>query len=243
MTLTTIAIIAAGALAGGFVSGLAGFGMALVTLGIWLHVVAPGVAVVAVLVCSVFAQAMTIRTIWHVMDARRVLPFIVPGLIGVPLGAMLLGSVEPALFKNVMGVFLVVFSALMLAWRRPMNVAWGGRAADGVVGFIGGVMGGFAGLSGPMPTIWATLRGWSKDEKRSVFQAFNISMLSAALLANIAAGRMTRETAITAAVALPTALIGARLGVLAYPHLSDRRFTDVVLALMGISGVFLIWTH
>ncbi|MEQ1648462.1 MAG: sulfite exporter TauE/SafE family protein [Hyphomicrobiaceae bacterium] len=243
MSLPTILILIAGALAGGFVSGLAGFGMALVTLGIWLHVVAPEVAVTAILICSVVAQASTIRTIWHVLDPKRVLPFIIPGLVGVPLGSMLLGSVEPGLFKQAMGYLLIAFSTFMLTWRRPMRMTWGGKPADAVIGFIGGIMGGFAGLSGPMPTIWATLRGWSKDEKRSVFQAFNITMLGAALLANTVAGRLTNATLMVAAIAVPAALIGARVGVYTYPHLSDRRFTDIVLVLMGLSGLFLITSH
>ena len=51
--MTTIAYIMLflGALAGGFVSGLAGFGTALMALGIWLYVVPPSVAVPLVLIC------------------------------------------------------------------------------------------------------------------------------------------------------------------------------------------------
>ena len=44
-----------GALAGGFVAGLAGFGTALMALGIWLYVLPPSLAVPLVLICSVVA--------------------------------------------------------------------------------------------------------------------------------------------------------------------------------------------
>ena len=44
MDFATYAILLAGALAGGFVSGLAGFGTALMALGIWLYIVPPAVA-------------------------------------------------------------------------------------------------------------------------------------------------------------------------------------------------------
>ena len=33
-----------------------------------------------------WSQAQTLRTIWHAIDAKRVLPFIVPGLFDGPLG-------------------------------------------------------------------------------------------------------------------------------------------------------------
>jgi hypothetical protein len=39
------ALLFAGALAGGFVSGLAGFGTALMALGIWLYLMPPSLAV------------------------------------------------------------------------------------------------------------------------------------------------------------------------------------------------------
>ena len=47
-----------GALAGGFVSGLAGFGTALMALGIWLYVLPPDVVVQLVLICSVIATML-----------------------------------------------------------------------------------------------------------------------------------------------------------------------------------------
>src|SRR6266487_3872163 len=42
----------------------------------------------------------------------------------------------------------------------------GGRG----IGFAGGILGGLAGLSGVLPTLWASVRGWGKDERRGVFQ-------------------------------------------------------------------------
>ena len=54
-----------GALAGGFVSGLAGFGTALMALGIWLYVLPPSLAVPLVLICSVVAQTSTLPSIWR----------------------------------------------------------------------------------------------------------------------------------------------------------------------------------
>ena len=55
----TFALLLLGALAGGFVSGLAGFGTALMALGIWLYVVRPSIAVPLVLICSILGQTST----------------------------------------------------------------------------------------------------------------------------------------------------------------------------------------
>src|SRR6201982_2576284 len=88
-----------GALAGGFVSGLAGFGTALMALGIWLYVLPPAVAVPLVLICSVIAQTWTMPSIWKTIDFTLVWPFLIGGLLGVPLGTMLIAHADPNVFK------------------------------------------------------------------------------------------------------------------------------------------------
>ena len=87
-------VITFGALAGGFVSGLAGFGTGITAMGIWLYAISPSVAASLVVICSVVSQAQTLPRIWHAIEAKRVLPFIVPGLFGVPLGTLLLSQLD-----------------------------------------------------------------------------------------------------------------------------------------------------
>ena len=128
----------------------------------------------------------------------------------------------------------------MLGWRGRPAVSWGGRWADTVTGLFGGVLGGMAGLSGALPTVWASLRGWSKDDKRSMFQVFNLTILSAALIAHALAGRVTGALAVPVAMALPGTLLGAWLGFRAYRQLNDRNFSDLVMGLLLFSGAMLL---
>ncbi len=240
MTTSDALVIMLGALAGGFVSGLAGFGTALTTVGIWLHALDPITAATLTLVCSVVGQLQTIPSIWREIDPARVLPFIVPGLLGVPIGLGLLTYVDTQSFKFGVGLFLVGFATFMLVWRGSTAVSWGGRLADGTVGMLGGILGGMAGLSGALPTMWASLRGWSKDQKRSMFQVFNLTILTAALAAHAMAGRVTAALAVPVALALPGTLIGAWLGFRVYRRLSEQNFGDLVMALLLLSGAMLL---
>jgi uncharacterized membrane protein YfcA len=241
MTMGAALVVMAGALAGGFVSGLAGFGTGLVALGIWLHVVEPAPAATLVAVCSVASQAQTIRTIWHAIDRHRVWPMVVAGLLGVPVGSLLLLRLDINLFRLGVGLFLIGFSGFMLLWRVQPRLVWGGRTADSAIGFAGGILGGLAGLSGPLPTVWATLRGWSKDERRGVFQVFNLAILSAVVLWHLASGLVGPEFGWLIGMALPGTFTGAWLGAHAYRRLSDRRFHVVVLCLLALSGLSLVW--
>src|SRR5437660_5141063 len=130
-----------GALAGGFVSGLVGFGTALMTLGIWLYVLPPSQAVPLILICSVVGQSWTLPSMWRSFDLTLVWPFLIGGLIGVPLGTMLVASADPKVFKLSVGVLILVFSTALYLNKQPLAVTFGGRIADGAIGFAGGRLG------------------------------------------------------------------------------------------------------
>src|SRR5690606_2308094 len=80
-----ILLIFAGAFAGGFVNGLTGFGTGMTALVLWLHALPVTVAATLVLVCSVVAQLQSLPSIWHALAWRRLAPFLIGGLIGIPL--------------------------------------------------------------------------------------------------------------------------------------------------------------
>jgi uncharacterized protein len=240
MSAFAIALLLLGALAGGFVSGLAGFGTALMALGIWLYVLPPAIAVPLVLICSVTAQTSTMPSIWRMIDFRLVWPFLIGGLAGVPIGTLLIAHADPNKFKLSVGIFLLVFPTALYFLRASMAIRFGGRTADGIVGFAGGILGGLAGLSGPLPILWASVRGWSKDQRRGIFQAFNWTVLAAALCLQAATGFIHLEVLWLALLAFPGTMIGAWLGARAYHALNDRNFRDVVLALLFLSGVGLV---
>jgi uncharacterized protein len=243
MTLLPTLLILAGAFLGGFVNGLAGFGTGLVGLGIWLHAVPPAVAASLVIICSVAAQCQTIPSVWHAIDFRHIWPMLAAGVLGVPIGTRLLAHVDPEAFRLGIGILLIVFPATMLMGRPRRAIHWGGRAADAAVGLGGGILGGLSGLSGPLPTMWATLRGWGKDQRRGVFQAYNLTVLMVALAAHVAGGLVTREVGWLLLWAVPGTLAGAWLGAHAYRRLSDHHFHQVVLSLLGFSGLTLVWTR
>jgi uncharacterized membrane protein YfcA len=242
MTALTYALLLGGALAGGFVSGLAGFGTALMTLGIWLYVLPPTVVVPLVLICSVLGQTSTLPSMWRSFDFSLVWPFLIGGLAGVPIGTLLVAHADPTIFKLAIGALMVVFSVALLAWRAPMAFRFGGKTADGTIGFAAGILGGLAGLSGPLPILWASIRGWSKDERRGVFQTFNWTVLMAALVMQIASGLVSREVIGLALIVFPATLFSAWLGARAYHALDDQDFRDVVLVLLLVSGLGLVWS-
>ena len=156
---------------------------------------------------------------------------------------MLIAHADPKVFKLSVGVLLLVFPTALYFQRRPMALRFGGKAADAGIGFAGGILGGLAGLSGPLPTLWASVRGWGKEERRGVFQIFNWTVLLAALVpAGGGSGLIKPEVLWLALLAFPATILGAWLGARIYHALSDSNFRDIVLGLLLLSGIGLIWT-
>jgi uncharacterized protein len=242
MTTLTLLLLILGALGGGFVSGLAGFGTALMALAIWLYVLPPAVAVPLVLICSIVAQTSTLPSIWRSIDFRLVRPFLIGGLAGVPVGTLLIAHADPRMFKLSIGILLLVFPTALYFNRTPIAPAFGGRSADAIVGFAGGILGGLAGLSGPLPILWANLRGWDKDERRGIFQTFNWTILTASFCLQAGSGFVDAEVLKLALLAFPATLFGAWIGARTYHALSDRNFRDVVLGLLFLSGLGQVWS-
>jgi len=238
-----IAVVLFGALCGGFVSGLAGFGTGITAMGIWLYALPPSVAATVVIVCSVAAQLQTLPKVWHAIDPGRVTRFVVPGLIGVLPGTLLLAYLDPRTFKIVIALLLLIYSSWQLGSRgQPIKLS-GGRRVDSFVGLLGGIFGGLAGLSGPLLVIWSSFRNWSRDERRSTLQAYNGAILMLALVSHLLAGQFTRELIIAVAVALPGTLLGACAGSRLYVSASEEFYQRILLVLLMISAIILITTN
>jgi len=242
MGLEQIAILLAGALAGGIVNGLTGFGTAITALGIWLYAIPPTAAASLAIICSVASQLQTVHLIWRAIQWRRVLIFVIPGVLGVPIGTWLLPHIDPRLFKLGLGFVLVAYPGYVLVRKCPIASPWGGTIADGFIGFGGGLFGGLTGMSGVLPVVWTDVRGWSKEQRRSVLQVFNMAILSLALVSHAASGLLTRQVAVAAAIVLPVTILGAWAGSFAYRRLADRGYQRAVMVLLLISGLGLIWT-
>jgi uncharacterized protein len=243
MGLDRVALILFGAFAGGFVNGLTGFGTGITAMGIWLYAMPPTAAASLSVLTGAMAQLQTLRMIWPAIRWRRVLPFVVPGIFGVPLGTLMLTHIDPKFFKLGLGAFLIVYPLYVLARRSAVEYAWGGRFADGAVGFGGGFVSGLTGLVGVLIIVWTDLRGWTKEQRRGIVQAFNIVILAFTIASHAASGLLTRQLLLDAAVTLPATIVGARLGAFVYLRLGDRGYQRAVMLLLLVSGAALIWTN
>lgn len=237
----TLAVVLAGALIAGFTTGFAGFGTGLVSAGFWFHALPAPYVPPLVALASVAGQLVGLMAVRHAFAWQRAAPFLAGGVIGVPIGVAVLAWASPGLLRLSVGAFLVAYAVFQLAGLAKLSVgAWGGRPADGTIGLGGGILGGFAGLSGVLPLVWLQLRGGPSAQQRAVYQPFNLIVLTLASLGMVASGQITSVVWVIAALCLPFTLLGAWLGTKAYIGVSEATFRKAVTVLLLISGAILV---
>ena len=240
MPVSTYLIVALGAVVAGFVQGLSGFAFGLTALSFWAWVIDPKLAA-ALAVSGAFAgQLVAVFTVRRGFDLRRLVPFVLGGLAGIPLGILLLPRLDADWFKALLGLLLVLWCPAMLFARNLPRITVGGPLADAAVGLGGGLMGGLGGFTGVLPTLWCTLRRYERDVQRAVIQNFNLAMLSVTMVSYLASGVVTRATLPMLAVVLPAMLVPTFLGARIYLGISDAAFRKLVLGLLTLSGLALV---
>ncbi|GGX22527.1 hypothetical protein GCM10007242_32330 [Pigmentiphaga litoralis] len=235
-----LAVIIGGAIVAGFVQGLSGFGFGMTAMAIWAWVLDPQLAAVLSVFGALTGQVIAAVTVRRGFDMQRLLPFIIGGLVGIPIGVTLLPMLDPVIFKVFLGAFLVTWCPVMLLIGQIPHIHRGGRVADGVSGTLGGIMGGIGGFTGVIPTLWCTLRGYDRDTQRSIIQNFNLSMLAVTMVTYLASGIVTHDMWPMFAIVAPAMLIPSLLGSRLYIGISDVAFKRVVLGLLTASGVALL---
>jgi uncharacterized protein len=234
--------------ASALMSGLSGFGFSAIgALSLWL--LPPKLGVPLLMGLSAANQLMSIRQLRADMPPVRrwwphgPAPYLLGGLIGVPVGLRILHALPTSTLMAVFGVFLVLYAIYSLLKPETLRVSnAGGWIVSCVIGAIGGVVGGFTAFPGAAVVVWSGLRHLPKSESRAIVQPY-ILVLQLVALGLLAVQHPETFSAtywslllLTLPIVLPCTLIGVRL----YRYLSDVNFRRVTFMLLGVSGAGLL---
>ncbi len=236
------AVAFTGVFLGGFVSGLAGFGTALFALGFLLYVLPPEPAVAVILLLSLVSISQGLWTIRHaiVPNAAHMLRFLIPALFGIPVGSMLLAYVSPTALKLFIGVVFLTYGAAFVLLAQKPRVVPDSLPVDAAVGFVGGVLGGMAGLAGAFATLWSSLKPWPKDKTRAILQPHNFAILALSALWLSRRGVFTGEVLAFSAACLPVLVAGTLTGLSLYRRLNDVAYKTALVRLLFVAGALIL---
>ena len=237
---STLWLLAAGAALAGFVQGLTGFAFGLVATSIWAWWLPPQLVAAMSVFGAMTGQIATVLVARRPLQWPRLAPLLAGGLCGLPLGVWLLPRLDTATFQFGLGALLAIWCPVMLMSGRIPRITRGGRWADAAAGVAGGAAGALGGFTGPLPTLWCTLRGWDKGTLRGVIQNFNLVMLTVTFASYLATGVITSAMLPRMAVVAPALLVPVLLGARLYTGISPEAFRRVVLTVLTGAGVALL---
>src|SRR5919198_5548448 len=156
----SIVLFVGASFAAALIAGVAGFAFGLIAAAVWLHILTPLQTTTLIVVFGLVVQGYAVWKLRRALRFERLWPFLLGGIAGVPLGPELLRSTDPAHVRWAVGALLVAFVLYSLTRPAAVIATVGGRAADGGIGVVSGIVGGVTGLAGILATVWCALRGW-----------------------------------------------------------------------------------
>lgn len=233
------AVLFAGISKGGFGSGAAFAGAAILALA-----VEPGLALAVMLPMLMLIDVATLRPFWRQWSWPEARVLILGSLPGVVAGAFLYARADADLIRVLIGTIAVFFvlwqvavgRGIIRARKSPLGLG-SGLVAGGVAGFTSFV----SHAGGPPAAVYLLSRGLGKTQYQAttviVFFVVNI----AKFVPYAALGMFTKETALANIALVPFALLGAWLGVKAHRVIPERLFFALAYVLLLLTGFSLLF--
>ncbi len=239
LTLFQFSLFLAATFAAAFVAGVTGFAFALIAAAVWLHILTPLQTATLTISYGLLVQGYGFWKMRHAFDWSRVWPYIVGSAPGIAIGINVLRWANPAYMRAGIAAFLVLYAIYGLI-RPVLKPIQAGTAADIAVGFLSGLLGAMAGFPGIIIVIWCTMRGWTRDVQRSVFQPVSVALLAMSAIGLAATGSIALNTVYLFLTGLPALALGTWVGFRLYGKIDDEIFRKIVLWLLLAAGLFLL---
>ena len=234
MLSTALFVALFAALLAGVVTGLTGFGLALISTPILLFVYEPRTVVVLTAIFSIFINAAVVWDSWQEARRRLAVALLIPALFGIVVGALVLGVIDPIYIRLGVGA-IVIFSALLLVRDITLpgaNTRWGTLVA----GSASGALSTSTGLAGPPIVLLLASRGLPKHEFRGTTAMYFLPMSIAGLAVLAVRGLVEAPEVPLGLVLVPVAIVGKAIGTAFLKHVSESAFRAVTLGLVILTG-------
>jgi uncharacterized membrane protein YfcA len=224
-----------------------GFGLFAVPLFLFMGFSLPD-TVIMVVIGSAVQKITAVSYLWKAADWKGHAPYMIVGLLTLPLGVYCMYRVsflsQPAV-KQVIGA--VILLLLTLQWKglikskEKVAAAWGYTA-----GFFSGFLNGLANIGGPPLVLWILAHRWPNEKMRVTPIAFSLIFVPfQVLFMALMFGSALWSPLLNALLLTPSVLLGTWLGLKIGKNISKQhlqiymRVLLLFIALSAIAGPFL----
>ena len=214
---------------------ISGFGFALLSMPLTTFIAGIRVATPLVAITATTIGCMVVTNCWQHADRKALLWLVLTGVIGIPLGVLLLNHLSEFWLKRGLGAFLLAYCLYSLVMPELPLVQDGPFTL--FFGFIGGLLTGAFNTGGPPVVIYGTLRRWAPEEFRSTLQLYFLAVSVIAMLGHAAAGLWTHQILWLYLASLPALLLGLYLGDKINLMIPKQLFNRIIYGLLFVTGL------
>lgn len=226
---------------GGFVKGVIGLGLPLITVSL-LSLLLPVQQVVGLLALPILlSNAWQAHRAGGIMQpVLRFWPLVVAAFFGIAAGVYLLVSMPPHILLAILGVVVVVSCAAMLTKWAPQIGPSLEKPVGALTGIVAGVCGGISTVWAPPISIYLLMLNVEKNEFiRATGALFLMGGIPTVILYGFNGIVHTGNIGWSAAL-VPVAFLGMTLGKMVRDRISQERFRRMLLWFLIFLGIVLI---
>lgn len=238
ITLTTLIFGSLTILAAGLTSGLTGFGYGLVSVPLLILILPPQTVVPIIVILSTI---INITVAWEArkhISLRRIWTLLIGGMIGTPVGAYFLKSLDANVLKVWIGGVIVVFGVLFLKGFKK-QVAHE-KLALLPIGLVSGLLNGSTSMSGPPVILFFSNQSLDKQTFRASLVTYFTALNFFTIPVFLANGLFTLTTVKYSLIFLVPMFIGVTIGIKLSHRLPENLFRRIALIIVTLAGAFSI---
>ncbi|KRM57903.1 hypothetical protein C5L31_000102 [Secundilactobacillus malefermentans] len=241
----TIALIILIALFGALVRTVFGFGEALVTMPLLALVGFNIQASTALIGALGLLVALPATVKYHTkIDFAVVRRLVAGSVLGVPVGILLIKTVNRSLVLHLFGGFLILYGAyslLKVLRNRPGKAHLHANGWDYLAGIISGTMGSAFNSHGVPVVIYGTLKRWPIDTMRGILQAHFVCVGVIVVVSQVASGFWSMEVVKLLCIIVPLLFVVIPFGNWLTAHIASETLVKYIYMLLIVFGGLLFF--
>ncbi|MFT6925691.1 MAG: putative membrane protein YfcA [Psychromonas sp.] len=227
---------------GGFIKGLTGFGIALVTIPFISLIIGVKVAVPLI---AIFSAPFALPIIWQLreyIDWSTAGILFIGSLPGCYFGASLLTYLPETTLLLILGCILVVSSIYCLSSKSTL-FSKENLPSSLLAGFLSGVCGASVGASGPPVIAYTSMLPWPAHKIKGTLSCLFLAQLFPTAFVFWHKGLLTEDVFSYGIKAIPALLLGTVLGMWGYHllfkyNINFRRIVHTMLLVIGFKMIY-----
>lgn len=222
-----------------FTQGITGFGFALIAVPL-LSLFIPefrNITPIVVIYSLLTNIAITYKSRQYI-DFKKIIPLIIFGIIGTPIGTYMLLYVKVNTLKFIIGLIITITAFAM--FKNFKIKIKNEHISYGVVGLLSGLLNGSAGLSGPPIVLFLTNQDTPKEVFRANIAFYGIAGNIFAIIVFIVEGIINISVLHFTIVYLPALIIGVIAGIKISTKINEVIFRKLTIYLITFLGLYTV---